>query len=92
MRVYLSSTYGNWREHRQAVYETLRKLHTDVIAMEDYVATDTRPVDRCLADVEGSDVYIGIFGWRYGYVPPHDNPERPQDQKDLHNHKGLLRK
>ncbi len=22
------------------------------------------------------DLYVGIFAWRYGYQPPHDNPER----------------
>lgn len=37
--------------------------------MEDYVACDERPVDKCLNDVRSCDVYIGILAWRYGYVP-----------------------
>jgi FHA domain-containing protein/uncharacterized protein DUF4062 len=45
-----------------------------VVAMEDYAASDERPLDRCLADVEASDVYIGIFAWRYGFIPPLGNP------------------
>ncbi len=40
-----------------------------MIAMEDYVATDQRPTEKCLADVAASDLYIGIFAWRYGYIP-----------------------
>jgi hypothetical protein len=38
--------------------------------MEDCVATDKRPLDKCLADVASCDVYVGIFAWRYGYIPP----------------------
>ncbi len=41
----------------------------DVIAMEDYVAKDERPLQKCLDDIVSSDVYVGIFAWRYGYIP-----------------------
>jgi tetratricopeptide (TPR) repeat protein len=74
-RIYLSSTYSDLKEHREKVYRVLRQLGHDVVAMEDYVAADQRPVDRCLADVAASDLYIGIFAHRYGYVPEQDNPD-----------------
>jgi hypothetical protein len=51
-------------------------LGHDAIAMEDYVATDRRPLQKCLADVAACDGYIGIFAWRYGFVPEADNSER----------------
>jgi tetratricopeptide (TPR) repeat protein len=69
-KIYVSSTYSDLVEHRQRVYDILRKMRYDVIAMEDYVAADRRPLDKCLADVASCDVYVGIFAWRYGYVPP----------------------
>ena len=74
--IYLSSTYEDLKDHRSVVYEALRKAGHQVIAMEDYVATDQRPVDKCLKDVERSDIYIGLFAFRYGYRPPreHNNP------------------
>jgi hypothetical protein len=74
-RIYISSTYEDLKVHRKRVYRTLRKMSHDVVAMEDYVAADVRPVDKCLADVVASDVYIGIFARRYGHCPPHDNPQ-----------------
>jgi hypothetical protein len=37
--------------------------------METYVAEPERPLDKCLADVAACDLYIGVFAWRYGYVP-----------------------
>ena len=48
-RVYISSTYEDLIIEREEVYHTLRKLGLDVIAMEDYVASDERPLDYSLA-------------------------------------------
>jgi tetratricopeptide (TPR) repeat protein len=74
-RIYVSATYGDLKEHREKVYRVLRQLGHDAVAMEDYVATDQRPLAKCLADVAACDLYVGIFAHRYGYVPKHDNPE-----------------
>lgn len=67
--IYLSSTYEDLKDYRRVVYETLRKCGYHVIAMEDYVATDQRPIEKCFDDLAKADVYVGIFGFRYGYVP-----------------------
>ena len=77
MTIYLSSTYEDLKDYRRIVYEALRKSGYDVIAMEDYVAKDQRPVDKCLRDVERADLYVGLFGFRYGYIPPthHNNSD-----------------
>jgi hypothetical protein len=74
-RIYISSTYGDLKEHREKVYRALRQLGHDAVAMEDYVAADQRPLAECLEDVAACDLYVGIFAHRYGYVPDHDNPE-----------------
>jgi hypothetical protein len=63
-------------EHRDAVCRTLRRNAHQVTNMEDYVAIDERPLTVCLGDVAKCDVYVGIFAWRYGYIPPKDNPHR----------------
>jgi hypothetical protein len=74
--IYISSTYGDLKEHRQAVAEVLRDCGYNVDAMEKYGARDDRPKPACEADVSNCDIYIGIFAWRYGHVPTDDNPER----------------
>jgi hypothetical protein len=74
-RIYISSTYNDLKEYRKVVYATLRQMGHDAIAMEDYVATDLRPVDKCLEDVAASDLYVGIFAFAYGYVPDTANPD-----------------
>jgi Domain of unknown function (DUF4062) len=71
---YISSTYQDLKKHREAVYKALRKIRYDVIAMEDYVATDERNVEKCCAHSSSSDIYIGIFARRYGHIPEKKNP------------------
>jgi hypothetical protein len=51
--------------------------------MEDYVATDERPLDKCLADVASCDLYVGIFAWLYGYIPPSQPPDHERSITEL---------
>jgi formylglycine-generating enzyme required for sulfatase activity len=69
--IYLSSTYEDLQDHRRVVHEALRKSGYRVIAMEDYVAADNRPLKACLDDIHDEvQIYVGLFAFRYGYVPP----------------------
>lgn len=76
--IYLSSSYQDLKQYREAVHKALNQLAgVKVIAMEDYVARDDRPLAACLSDVAACDIYVGLFAWRYGYVPPQaENPEQ----------------
>jgi hypothetical protein len=74
--IYVSSTCEDLAAYRDAVRLVLERLGHSIVSMEQYVAADERPLDRCLADVSGCDVYVGIIAWRYGYIPDHGNPER----------------
>ena len=78
LKVYISSTYEDLKEYRKAVYDALRKIRADAIAMEDYVAQHQRSLQKCLEDVASSDMYVGIFAWRYGYIP-NNNKENPDN-------------
>jgi hypothetical protein len=76
MKVYLSSTFLDLREYRERVGKALRKAQYDVVMMEEYVARDELVETACQGDVSGCDAYLGIFAWRYGYIPEDDNPHR----------------
>src|SRR4051794_23924152 len=75
MKIYFSSSYQDLRDYRRAVDETLRRMGHDVIGMERYVAEESTPLARCLADVRSADVYLVIVAWRYGHRP--DDPANP---------------
>jgi hypothetical protein len=69
VKIYLSSTLEDLREHRETVAMSLRSMGHDVLGMEQYTAEDIRPLDRCLADVQSSDVHVVMAAWRYGFIP-----------------------
>ncbi|GGK70163.1 hypothetical protein Sme01_27900 [Sphaerisporangium melleum] len=67
---YVSSTYRDLRDERAAVRQALHEMRVADLAMEAYVAGTRPAAEKCLADVRDCDIYIGIFAWRYGHVPP----------------------
>src|SRR3954469_9973007 len=69
LRIYISATYRDLHLHRSAAATVLRRMGHQVIGMEEYVAEGQRPLAKCLEDVAGCDVYVGILPWRYGFVP-----------------------
>ena len=69
MKIYISSTFLDLREHREKVAQVLRRMGHTPLFMEDYVTEDKRPLAKCMADVQAANLYIGIFAWRYGHVP-----------------------
>lgn len=76
MKIYVSSTYMDLKNHRAVVGKALRKADYDVVMMEEYVARDQLVEFACQGDVQQCDLYLGLFAWRYGYVPEDDSPEQ----------------
>jgi GTPase SAR1 family protein len=68
-RIFVSSTFRDLEECREKVRNVLRRMGHEDVAMEYFVAEDKRPLDKCLKAVVSSDLYIGIFAWRYGHIP-----------------------
>ena len=69
-RVFLSSTFVDLAEHRKAVQDAIRQLGAIDVSMEHFGARDERPADECIRLVrEESDVFVGIYAHRYGYIP-----------------------
>ena len=73
MRVYVSSTFEDLRAHRDMAIHVLRQLGHQVVAMEDYTATGAPPLRKVLEDVRSCGAFVGIYAWRYGYVPKSDS-------------------
>jgi hypothetical protein len=69
MRVFVSSTSEDLFEHRAAAVQGLRRLGHEVIAMEDFTAVASYPIDRVLELVRDSDALVMLVAWRYGFVP-----------------------
>lgn len=68
-RIYISSTYEDLKEERQAASDAIVASGHLPVGMEYYRASEDRPLDKCLADVRSCQGYVGIFAFRYGFVP-----------------------
>ncbi len=68
--IYVSSPYQDLVEHRTAVFEAVRRLEHEPLGMESYSSEETRPIEKCLADVRRCRAYVGLVAWRYGSTPP----------------------
>lgn len=64
--VFISSTYEDLADHRQAVWQVLKDFNVVVRGMEEFGARTEAPLQTCLAEVEQSDVYVGIVAFRAG--------------------------
>jgi Domain of unknown function (DUF4062) len=69
MRIFVSSSFEDLKEHRAAAIRVLRQLGHEVLAMEDIIAASTAPLSKVIDMVDRSDAYVGIFAWCYGYIP-----------------------
>src|SRR5215813_5624290 len=69
--VFLSSTSRDLVPHRQLVIDTLLRMHFFPVAMEQFGAQGSGDATSVSTDqVAQADIYLGLFAWRYGYVPP----------------------
>src|SRR5262245_11713031 len=68
--VFISSTYKDLKNYRRAVWDALNKFDVVVRGMEAFGARTSKPVDTCFAQVEQSDVYVGIIAYRLGSIEP----------------------
>lgn len=69
MRVFISSTYLDLVSHRAAVADAIERLGLEVNRMEAFGARPEEAVQACLSEVERSDLFVGIYAYRYGYIP-----------------------
>src|SRR5436853_592668 len=91
-RVFVSSTFTDLVEYRQAVRDAIRQLGGVDISMEHFGARDERPKDECLRLIaEESDFFVGVYAHRYGYVPEGDNLSITEAEYDAATSAGLPR-
>lgn len=69
-KVFLSSTYKDLKEYREAAYKAIEKLDGyHCLPMENFGARDSEADDYCREEVIGCDLFVGILGHLYGSCP-----------------------
>lgn len=69
LKAIVSSTWRDLHRHRAAVQEACLTARVVPIMMEHLLPQDVSIVEKSLEMVDQADIYIGLFGLRYGTVP-----------------------
>jgi hypothetical protein len=67
--VFVSSTFTDMQVYRRKVQDALTQLEAVVRGMEQFGSKPGSPVEECLKVVQSCQLYVGVFGMRYGTVP-----------------------
>ena len=68
-RIFVSSTYVDLIDYRQAAEKAINDLKQNYVGMEYMGAMDEEASKASLDLVEECDLLIGIYAWRYGTIP-----------------------
>lgn len=77
-KVMISSTIENFPKHRIIVQNAIVRANMYPLMMEYKEATDNDALDFSLGLVGDADYYIGLIGFRYGYIPK-DKSKNPKE-------------
>jgi hypothetical protein len=87
----VSSTMLDLPEHRREVREACLRQDVFPMMMEHLPASDADAVSVSLALVDRADIYIGVFGYRYGYIPQGSDISITEMEFDRACHRGIPR-
>ena len=82
LRVFVSSTLAELATERAAVREAIERLQLTPVLFE-LGARPHPPRDLYRAYLEQSDVFVGIYGERYGWVAPGEDVSGLEDEYRL---------
>jgi hypothetical protein len=89
--VFISSTYEDLQEERRLVWDLLEKFEVTVRGMEQFGARPESPIETCLAEIETSDIYIGIIAYRLGSIENNSGKSFTQlEYERAYEHKDVL--
>jgi hypothetical protein len=67
--VFVSSTAKDVKDYRTSVKDALESISAAVFLQESWAEPARDVVDLCLHRLAESDAYLGVFGYRYGWIP-----------------------
>jgi CheY-like chemotaxis protein len=69
MKIFISSTYRDLIDHRKKTGEAIERLGQQGIRMEVFGARPDGASKVCRDEIDESDIFVGIYAYRYGYIP-----------------------
>jgi len=69
MKIFISSTYQDLVDYRTKAAEAIERLGQQDVRMEVFGARPEGATEVCRDEIDASEVFVGIYAHRYGYIP-----------------------
>jgi tetratricopeptide (TPR) repeat protein len=76
LKAMISSTITDLPDHREQVKDACLRQGMLPLMMEHRPPVDKDAIEFSLGLVDDADIYVGVYGSRYGYVPKDGNPKQ----------------
>ncbi|NUO80220.1 DUF4062 domain-containing protein [candidate division KSB1 bacterium] len=83
LKIFLSSTYLDLKDYRQAAIEVVNRYQCVPLAMEFFGALPEEPAKVCDKEVTACDIFVGIYAHRFGFVPKGKKKSITQQEYEL---------
>jgi tetratricopeptide (TPR) repeat protein len=83
MKVFISSTYEDLKNYRQAAIEVVNRCKWVPLAMEFFTSMPHEPTKACEQEINECDVFVGIYAHRYGFIPDGESKSITHLEYDL---------
>ncbi len=74
LKIFISSTYKDLAIYRERIIQQILHMKQFPIAMEFFGSQPEDPTSICFKEIEECDVFVGIYGFYYGYTPEEGSP------------------
>jgi tetratricopeptide (TPR) repeat protein len=83
MRVFISSTFEDLKEYREAAIEVVNRYKGVPLAMEFFMSKPQEPIKVCEKEIHECDVFVGIYAHKYGFIPTGETKSITQLEYEL---------
>ena len=87
-KVFVSSTSRDLMAERTAVAEVLRTSELLVMMMENWYAIPSDATTVSLDGVSRCDIFVGIYAFRYGFIPPESTTSITEQEYEMARREG----
>ena len=83
LKVFISSTYEDLKKYRQAAIEVMNRYEGTPLAMEFFLARTGEPKEVCKKEIKKCDIFVGIYAYRYGFIPKGEKKSITQQEYEF---------
>ena len=82
-KVFISSTSEDLKAYRDAAQNVVLRYKCKLLAMEYFGAQAKTPKKVCFDEVKDCDIFVGIYAYRYGFIPDGDKESITHQEYNL---------